>query len=81
MLSDEQRESLILVGAAGLSYEEAAEIMGVAVGTVKSRVSRARDQLALIYAEGDIRADGHAPSTAVAAIFSEADSIKQRSCA
>jgi RNA polymerase sigma-70 factor (ECF subfamily) len=81
MLSDEQRESLILIGAAGLSYEEAAEITGVAVGTVKSRVSRARDRLDSIYAEGVIQADGRAPSAAMAAIFVEADSIKQRRCA
>ena len=38
----DQREALILVGAGGLPYEEAAEICGVAVGTIKSRVSRAR---------------------------------------
>jgi RNA polymerase sigma-70 factor, ECF subfamily len=45
-LSEEQREVLILVGASGLSYEEAAAISGVAVGTVKSRVNRARVRLA-----------------------------------
>lgn len=44
-LPPDQREALILVGAGGLSYEEAAEIAGVAVGTVKSRVSRARKSL------------------------------------
>jgi RNA polymerase sigma-70 factor, ECF subfamily len=44
-LPDEQREVLILVGASGLSYEQAAEICGVAVGTIKSRVSRARLRL------------------------------------
>jgi DNA-directed RNA polymerase specialized sigma24 family protein len=42
MLPAEQREALILVGAGGFAYEEAAEICGCAVGTVKSRVSRAR---------------------------------------
>jgi RNA polymerase sigma-70 factor, ECF subfamily len=36
---------LILVGASGLSYEQAAEVCGVAVGTIKSRVSRARSRL------------------------------------
>jgi RNA polymerase sigma-70 factor, ECF subfamily len=41
-LSDEQREALLLIGAGGFSYEEAAEISGCAVGTVKSRVARAR---------------------------------------
>jgi RNA polymerase sigma-70 factor (ECF subfamily) len=45
-LNDNQREALVLVGAAGLSYEEAAAVMGVAVGTAKSRVSRARELLA-----------------------------------
>jgi RNA polymerase sigma-70 factor (ECF subfamily) len=41
-LPEEQREALILVGAAGLSYDEAAAICGCAIGTIKSRVSRAR---------------------------------------
>jgi len=47
-LPEDQREAIILVGASGLSYEEAAEVCGCAVGTVKSRVSRARDRLAEI---------------------------------
>src|SRR5690242_8635303 len=38
----DQREALILVGASGFAYEEAAEICGCAVGTIKSRVNRAR---------------------------------------
>ena len=42
LLPPDQREALILVGAGGLSYEEAAEVCGCAVGTIKSRVSRAR---------------------------------------
>lgn len=45
-LTDEQREALVLVGAQGFSYEEAAAMCGVALGTVKSRVNRARAQLA-----------------------------------
>ena len=45
-LSADQREALILVGASGMSYEEAAEICGCAVGTMKSRVNRARVRLA-----------------------------------
>ena len=44
-LPPEHREALILVGAAGLSYEEAAEICGCALGTIKSRVNRARARL------------------------------------
>jgi RNA polymerase sigma-70 factor (ECF subfamily) len=51
-LSDEQREALILVGAGGFSYEDAAAICHCAVGTVKSRVARARKSL-LSLLEGD----------------------------
>jgi len=51
-LPDDQREALVLVGAAGLSYEEAAEVCGCALGTIKSRVNRARTKLlALMGAE------------------------------
>jgi RNA polymerase sigma-70 factor (ECF subfamily) len=67
-LPDEQREALILIGAAGCSYEEVAAITGVPPGTIKSRVSRARDRLALIYAEGSIPKDGLRPSGAFADI-------------
>jgi RNA polymerase sigma-70 factor, ECF subfamily len=45
-LPNDQREALILIGASGLSYEEAAGICGCAVGTMKSRVNRARNRLA-----------------------------------
>ncbi|MEZ5714821.1 MAG: RNA polymerase sigma factor [Paracoccaceae bacterium] len=45
-LNDEQREVLILVGAEGFSYEDAAAMCGVAVGTIKSRTNRARKRLA-----------------------------------
>ncbi len=45
-LPDDQSEALLLVGASGFSYEEAAKICGCAVGTIKSRVSRARTRLA-----------------------------------
>jgi RNA polymerase sigma-70 factor, ECF subfamily len=44
-LKSEQREALILVGPAGFNYEEAAEICGCSIGTIKSRVSRARLRL------------------------------------
>jgi RNA polymerase sigma-70 factor (ECF subfamily) len=53
LLPPEQRESLILVGASGCSYEEAARICGCAVGTIKSRVNRARSRLAEILAIED----------------------------
>jgi RNA polymerase sigma-70 factor (ECF subfamily) len=45
-LAPEHRDVLLMVGASGLSYEEAAEICGVAVGTIKSRLNRARGKLA-----------------------------------
>jgi RNA polymerase sigma-70 factor (ECF subfamily) len=45
-LTAEARDALLLVVAEGLSYEEAAEIVGVPVGTLKSRVNRARERLA-----------------------------------
>ena len=44
-LPDDQREAIILVGAAGHSYQDAAMIAGCAVGTIKSRVNRARRRL------------------------------------
>ena len=62
----EHREALILVGAAGLSYEEAAEICGCAVGTVKSRVNRARAKLLKIM-DADDASDVMAHETMVAA--------------
>lgn len=45
LLPADQREALVLVGAAGMSYEEAAAVAQCAVGTVKSRVNRARTKL------------------------------------
>ena len=45
-LSVDHREALLLVAAQGMSYEEAAEVCGVASGTIKSRVNRARHRLA-----------------------------------
>jgi RNA polymerase sigma-70 factor, ECF subfamily len=45
-LPSDQKEAIILVGGSGFSYEEAAEICDCAIGTIKSRVSRARARLA-----------------------------------
>jgi RNA polymerase sigma-70 factor (ECF subfamily) len=56
-LADDHREALILVGASGLSYEEAAAICGCAVGTMKSRVNRARAKLAELLSPPDGRLD------------------------
>ena len=50
----DQREALVLIGAGGLSYEEGAAICGCAVGTMKSRVSRARSALHDILDGGDM---------------------------
>lgn len=60
-LPDEQREALLLVGASGLSYEEAAEICGCAVGTIKSRISRARERLVQTLGPGAAHVDAAAP--------------------
>ena len=46
-LALEQREVILLVGLEGLSYEEAAIVLGVPIGTVRSRLSRGRDALRL----------------------------------
>ena len=61
-LPDEHREALVLVGAAGLSYEEAAEICGCALGTIKSRVNRARARLLRLM---DVEDAGDALATAL----------------
>ncbi len=64
-LPGDQREALILIGASGLSYEEAASICGCAIGTMKSRVNRARNRLAemLSIASGqEIGQDGRWPA-------------------
>lgn len=53
-LPAERREALLLVGAGGFSYEEAAEICGCAVGTIKSRVGRARSTLNDMLDEGSV---------------------------
>ena len=52
-LSPEQREALLLVGAEGLTYDEAAKICNTHIGTIKSRVNRARNRLAEILGSGD----------------------------
>ena len=74
-LPEEQREALILVGAGGFAYEEAAEICGCAVGTVKSRVSRARRALQATLEKGGYGRDGKAAGDAMRTILGEADRL------
>ena len=62
-LSPDQREALILVGAEGFSYEEASIVAGCAIGTIKSRVNRARNRMAELLSltsVDDIGADNQA---------------------
>jgi RNA polymerase sigma-70 factor (ECF subfamily) len=51
-LPQEQRQAIILIGAEGMSYEDAAEALGTKVGTIKSRVNRARNRLAEMLGAG-----------------------------
>lgn len=80
-LPEPQREALILVGAGGISYEETAEITGVAIGTVKSRVARARMALEALMNDGVLetaRADFDNEEDAVVSIFAYLDNIQNR---
>jgi RNA polymerase sigma-70 factor (ECF subfamily) len=69
-LADDHREALMLVGASGLSYEDAAAICGCAVGTMKSRVNRARTKLAAMLV-GSTEAPSSGDTAWDAAIASE----------
>lgn len=75
MLPAEQREALILVGAGGFAYEEAAAICGCAVGTVKSRVSRARRALQGILEAGAYDRDGRSAGDAMGSILADAERL------
>ena len=80
-LPQDQREALILVGAGGLSYEEAASICDCALGTMKSRVSRARGALEEIMTRGQFsqkRADAPPASEAMDAIMDSVETIAAR---
>jgi RNA polymerase sigma-70 factor (ECF subfamily) len=66
-LPHEHREALILIGAAGVTYQEAAEICGCALGTIKSRVNRARARLLKIMDAGQAFGGDRAASSSPAA--------------
>lgn len=74
-LPPERREALLLVGAGGFSYEEAAEICGCAIGTIKSRVGRARAALNTMLAEGTIPQRAIGDDIAHSAILEELDDV------
>mgnify|MGYP003114914641 CR=1 FL=1 len=74
-LPPERREALLLVGAGGFSYEEAAEICGCAVGTIKSRVGRARAALTGMMEDGDIPERSIQDPGAHRAILEELDEV------
>ncbi len=74
-LPPERREALLLVGAGGFSYEEAANICGCAVGTIKSRVGRARAALNSMLADGAIPQRSVDDDVAHRAILEELDDV------
>jgi len=74
-LPPERREALLLVGAGGFSYEEAAQICGCAVGTIKSRVGRARATLNRMIEDGSMPARSASDAAAHRAILEELDEI------
>ena len=74
-LPPERREALLLVGAGGFSYEEAAEICGCAVGTIKSRVGRARSALTSMIEDGNIPDRSIDDPSAHRAILQELDDV------
>ena len=77
-IPDNYREALVLVAAGSLSYEEIADICGIALGTVKSRICRARAMLSKIIASGqlpDFRHNFVLTGDAVDAFFAELGKI------
>ena len=79
-LPQPQREALILVGAGGFAYEEAAEICGCAVGTIKSRVARGRVALEQLMSGGDLPSRRDQPAsdvTALQSIMGEVDELSR----
>ena len=58
MLPEEQRQVILLVGLEGLRYEEVAAVLGIPIGTVRSRLSRGREMLRKLV---DMREDAAEP--------------------
>ncbi|WP_299329177.1 sigma-70 family RNA polymerase sigma factor [Parasphingopyxis sp.] len=81
-LPETQREALILVGAGGFAYDEAAEICGCAVGTIKSRVARGRAALEAIMEDGKLKPreqhDSDDEKTVLQEIMNEVDDLSNR---
>jgi RNA polymerase sigma-70 factor (ECF subfamily) len=80
-LPQPQREALILVGAGGFAYEEAADICKVAVGTIKSRVARGRVALENLMSEGKLQSrrdhETDTDVTALDAIMGEVNDLSR----
>jgi RNA polymerase sigma-70 factor, ECF subfamily len=55
-LNDDHREILIMIGVQGMSYDEASKELHIPVGTVRSRLSRAREQLQTVLEKPSLRA-------------------------
>jgi RNA polymerase sigma-70 factor, ECF subfamily len=72
-LPPDQREALVLVGASGFSYEEAAQICECAVGTIKSRVNRARTRLSELMSVESV--DDFGPDRIGRAILARSDRV------
>jgi len=62
----------VLVGASGLSYEEAAKVCNCPTGTIKSRVSRARRSLLEILARGELKFEKRLPGLAMGSLLADA---------
>lgn len=80
-LPQSQREALILVGAGGFAYEEAAEVCGVAVGTIKSRVARGRVALEALMIGGQLRSRSEherGPHSALDTIMAEVEVLSRQ---
>lgn len=76
LLEDDQRVALVLIGAGGLSYEEASEICGCPIGTIKSRVSRARQRLQAILNGGELGPQRQPADAAMRQILQELDALR-----